>query len=64
MMALENRITKLELKAGMTKRKYPFDFLIEYDETMTQEDIQKIMDERKQQSGTIFFVLLPKKNSY
>ena len=63
-MALENRVTKLEEKAGMTKRKYPFDFLIEYDETMTQEDIQKIMDERKQRSGTIFFCALPKKNSY
>jgi uncharacterized lipoprotein YbaY len=62
-MGLENRIIKLEDKVEMTKQKYPFDFLIEYDETMTQDDIQKIMEERTERSGTLSFVLLPKKNN-
>jgi len=60
-MSLDKRIEKLEERAGMTDQKYPQDCLIEYDETMTLEDIGKIMDERFKRSGTSSFILLPKK---
>ena len=61
-MTLENRISKLETQLtpeSQDEIKYFGDCVIVTDGTTTQEEIEKIMDERNKRSGATNFVVIP-----
>lgn len=57
-MSLERRIEQLEKRTAPKKDQYPADGVILVDDSMTREDIDRIMEERHERSGITNFILL------